>query len=87
MLAKWENNHIDVDIPEHLNMQSPTVTLIYDAIAQQQTTAANIGFYFMKAVAFKPFRLDPLHQPRDVMLRPQQFTFGVVNPGRLQREL
>ncbi|EIV6183286.1 two-component system sensor histidine kinase PhoQ [Klebsiella aerogenes] len=31
MLAKWENNHIDVDIPEHLNMQSPTVTLIYDA--------------------------------------------------------
>lgn len=31
MLAKWENNRIDVDIPEHLNMQSPTVTLIYDA--------------------------------------------------------
>ncbi|HCR0962038.1 TPA: two-component system sensor histidine kinase PhoQ, partial [Klebsiella aerogenes] len=21
MLAKWENNRIDVDIPEHLNMQ------------------------------------------------------------------
>ncbi len=31
MLARWENNHIDVDIPENLNMQSPTVTLIYDA--------------------------------------------------------
>ncbi|QGN37671.1 two-component system sensor histidine kinase PhoQ [Klebsiella oxytoca] len=31
MLAKWENNTIDVDIPENLNMQSPTVTLIYDA--------------------------------------------------------
>ena len=31
MLAKWENNSIDVDIPENLNMQSPTVTLIYDA--------------------------------------------------------
>lgn len=34
MLAKWENNTIDVDIPENLNMQSPTVTLIYDARGQ-----------------------------------------------------
>ena len=30
MLAKWENGAIDVDIPENLNMESPTVTLIYD---------------------------------------------------------
>ena len=34
MLAKWENNTIDVDIPANLNMQSPTVTLIYDAHGQ-----------------------------------------------------
>ncbi|MEN0615196.1 two-component system sensor histidine kinase PhoQ [Klebsiella indica] len=31
MLAKWENDTIVVDIPENLNMQSPTVTLIYNA--------------------------------------------------------
>ncbi|CDL09930.1 Sensor protein PhoQ [Klebsiella pneumoniae IS43] len=30
MLARWENGAIDVDIPENLNMESPTVTLIYD---------------------------------------------------------
>ncbi|MDU7912916.1 MAG: two-component system sensor histidine kinase PhoQ [Klebsiella grimontii] len=34
MLAKWENNTIEVDIPDNLNMQSPTVTLIYDAHGQ-----------------------------------------------------
>lgn len=27
MLARWENGAIDVDIPENLNMESPTVTL------------------------------------------------------------
>lgn len=29
-LAKWENNHITVDMPENLNQQSPTLALIYD---------------------------------------------------------
>ena len=29
-LAKWEDNHITVDMPEHLNQQSPTLALIYD---------------------------------------------------------
>ena len=29
-LAKWENNTLSVDIPDNLNMQSPTVALIYD---------------------------------------------------------
>ena len=24
-LAKWEDNHITVDMPEHLNQQSPTL--------------------------------------------------------------
>ncbi|EPJ07422.1 PhoQ Sensor [Salmonella enterica subsp. enterica serovar Enteritidis str. 2010K-0271] len=29
-LAKWENNKISVELPENLDMQSPTMTLIYD---------------------------------------------------------
>ena len=29
-LAKWEDKHITVDMPEHLNQQSPTLALIYD---------------------------------------------------------
>lgn len=27
-LAKWENNKISVELPENLDMQSPTMTLI-----------------------------------------------------------
>lgn len=30
-LAKWENNKISVELPENLDMQSPTMTLIYKA--------------------------------------------------------
>ena len=30
-LSKWENNTLSVDIPENLNMQGPTVALIYNA--------------------------------------------------------
>lgn len=29
-LAKWENNRLSVELPENLNLQSPTVALIYD---------------------------------------------------------
>ncbi|QJT80289.1 two-component system sensor histidine kinase PhoQ [Kosakonia sp. MUSA4] len=29
-LAKWENNQLRVELPENLNLQSPTVALIYD---------------------------------------------------------
>lgn len=29
-LAKWENNQLSVELPENLNLQSPTVALIYD---------------------------------------------------------
>ncbi len=29
-LAKWENNRLSVDLPENLNLQSPTMALIYD---------------------------------------------------------
>ena len=29
-LSKWENNTLSVDIPENLNMQGPTVALIYN---------------------------------------------------------
>ncbi|MDX6022605.1 two-component system sensor histidine kinase PhoQ [Scandinavium sp. V105_16] len=29
-LARWENNKISVDIPDNLNLQSPTMALIYD---------------------------------------------------------
>jgi len=29
-LAKWENNRLSVDLPENLNLQSPTLALIYD---------------------------------------------------------
>ena len=29
-LAKWDNNVMSVDLPDNLNMQSPTVALIYD---------------------------------------------------------
>lgn len=29
-LAKWENNKISVELPENMDMQSPTMTLIYD---------------------------------------------------------
>jgi hypothetical protein len=29
-LAKWENNHITVEMPENLNQQSPTLALIYN---------------------------------------------------------
>ncbi|MDX6042651.1 two-component system sensor histidine kinase PhoQ [Scandinavium lactucae] len=29
-LASWENNKISVDIPDNLNLQSPTMALIYD---------------------------------------------------------
>lgn len=29
-LAKWENNALHVELPENLNLQSPTVALIYD---------------------------------------------------------
>ena len=29
-LAKWEDNHISVDMPENLNQQSPTMALIYN---------------------------------------------------------
>lgn len=30
MLARFDNNHLTVDIPEHLNTQNSTVALIYD---------------------------------------------------------
>ncbi|HAT2608075.1 TPA: two-component system sensor histidine kinase PhoQ [Kluyvera intermedia] len=29
-LARWENNTLSVDLPNSLNLQSPTITLIYD---------------------------------------------------------
>jgi two-component system sensor histidine kinase PhoQ len=29
-LARWENNTLTVDLPNSLNLQSPTITLIYD---------------------------------------------------------
>ncbi|KIS42767.1 two-component system sensor histidine kinase PhoQ [Kosakonia radicincitans] len=29
-LAKWENNRLSVELPENLNLQSPTVALIFD---------------------------------------------------------
>ncbi|MGY6029969.1 two-component system sensor histidine kinase PhoQ [Phytobacter sp. AG2a] len=29
-LAKWDNNKLSVDLPENLDLQSPTITLIYD---------------------------------------------------------
>jgi len=29
-LAKWENNQVTVELPENLNLQSPTMALIYD---------------------------------------------------------
>lgn len=29
-LAKWENGKINVELPEHLDMQSPTMSLIYN---------------------------------------------------------
>lgn len=28
--AKWENGKINVELPEHLDMQSPTMSLIYN---------------------------------------------------------
>lgn len=30
-LAKWENNQLSVELPENLNLQSPTLALIYDS--------------------------------------------------------
>ena len=29
-LASWQNNKINIEIPENLDMQSPTMTLSYD---------------------------------------------------------
>lgn len=33
-LARWENNKISIDMPEHLDRQSPTIALIYDEKGQ-----------------------------------------------------
>ncbi|MGP3593073.1 two-component system sensor histidine kinase PhoQ [Vagococcus sp. WN89Y] len=33
-LAKWENNKLSVDLPENLNLQSPTLALIYNQQGQ-----------------------------------------------------
>lgn len=41
-LAKWENNKISVELPENLDMQSPTMTLIYDEKGKLLWTQRNI---------------------------------------------
>ena len=33
-LAKWENNKLHVELPENIDKQSPTMTLIYDENGQ-----------------------------------------------------
>ncbi len=33
-LARWENNKLSIDMPEHLDRQSPTITLIYNEKGQ-----------------------------------------------------
>lgn len=41
-LAKWENNKISVELPENLDMQSPTMTLIYDETGKLLWAQRNI---------------------------------------------
>ncbi|MBF3313960.1 two-component system sensor histidine kinase PhoQ, partial [Leptospira borgpetersenii serovar Hardjo-bovis] len=33
-LSSWENGRIKVDLPENIDLQSPTITLIYDEKGQ-----------------------------------------------------
>ncbi|MDT1785974.1 two-component system sensor histidine kinase PhoQ, partial [Salmonella enterica subsp. enterica serovar Oslo] len=41
-LAKWENNKISVELPENLDMQSTTMTLIYAETGKLLLTQRNI---------------------------------------------
>lgn len=60
-LAKWENGHINVEIPENLDRQSPTLTLIYDDRGQllwQQRSVPGV----IKAIRREWFNNNGFHE-------------------------
>ncbi|CQA77597.1 sensor protein PhoQ%2C regulator of virulence determinants [Salmonella enterica subsp. enterica serovar Typhimurium str. DT104] len=60
-LAKWENNKISVELPENLDMQSPTMTLIYDETGKLLWTQRNIP-WLIKSIQPEWLKTNGFHE-------------------------
>jgi len=60
-LAKWENNHITVDMPENLNQQSPTLALIYDEKGTLLWTQRNVP-WLVKSIQPEWLKTNGFHE-------------------------
>lgn len=60
-LAKWENDKISVELPENLDMQSPTMTLIYDETGKLLWTQRNIP-WLIKSIQPEWLKTNGFHE-------------------------
>ncbi|MEG1210958.1 MAG: two-component system sensor histidine kinase PhoQ [Leclercia sp.] len=60
-LAKWENNKLSIEMPEHLDRQSPTMSLIYDEKGQLLWAQRNIP-WLIKSIRPEWLKTNGFHE-------------------------
>ena len=89
-LAKWENNKLHVELPENIDKQSPTMTLIYDENGQLLWAQRDVPWLmkmiqpdWLKSNGFHEFEADV--SDTSLLLCVKEQSFLPVYPSHLEQ--